>query len=135
MFPELVDWLESPFAVLRPFMTQSIRLEDYIEDGHYVVRAELPGIDPEKQLEVTVTKGVLTIHAERHEESEMKHRSEFAYGVFARHIPLPAGADEAEISATYDKGVLQVSVGLKDTQKVAGRTIPVSYPKKVKPAG
>ncbi len=129
LFPDLFDWLESPFSALRPFMAQPMRLEDYIEDGHYIVRAELPGIDPDKQVEVTVSKGILTIHAERHEETETKHRSEFYYGVYTRHIPLPAAANEDDITATYDKGILEVMVGLKEKEQVAGRQIPV------KPAG
>jgi HSP20 family protein len=125
LFPDLFDWLESPFSVLHPFMAQPMRLEDYIEDGHYVVRAELPGIDPEKQVEVTVSNGVLTIHAERHENTETKHRSEFYYGSFSRHIRLPEGADENDVTATYDKGILKVTVGLKEKGKVTGRQIPV----------
>lgn len=126
LFPDLFDWLDSPFSMLRPFMARPMRLEDYIEDGHYVVRAELPGLDPEKQVEVTVSNGILTIHAERHEETETKHRSEFYYGVFSRHVPLPEGADENDVTATYDKGILQVTVGLKKKEKkAAGRQIPV----------
>lgn len=126
LFPDLFDWLESPFSMLRPFMARPMRLEDYIEDGHYVIRAELPGLDPEKQIEVTVSNGVLTIHAERHEETETKHRSEFYYGVFSRHVPLPEGADENDVTATYDKGILQVTVGLREKEKMpAGRQIRV----------
>lgn len=126
LFPDLFEWLESPFSMLRPFMARPMRLEDYIEDDHYVVRAELPGLDPEKQIEVTVSNGVLTIHAERHEETETKHRSEFYYGVFSRHIPLPEGADENDVTATYDKGILQVTVGLREKEKKpAGRQITV----------
>jgi HSP20 family protein len=125
LFPDVLSWLESPFSLRRSLMVQPMRLEDYIEDGHYVVRAELPGIDPEKQLEVMVSKGILTIHAERHEESETRHRTEFSYGVFSRHIQLPAGADEADIKASYDRGILEITVGLKEKEKVAGRQIPV----------
>lgn len=132
LFPDLFDWLESPFAVLRPFSAQPIRMEDYIEDGHYVVRAELPGIDPEKQIEVTVSKGILTIHAERHEEVETKHRSEFTYGAFSRHVPLPASADETDVEATYEKGILTVKVALREKENVAGRQIPVTSPERMK---
>ena len=133
LFPDLFDWLESPFAALRPFvMIQPMRLEDYVEDGRYVVRAELPGIDPDNQLEVTVSKGVLTIHAERHEETETKHRSEFYYGVYSRHVQLPATANEDDVTATYDNGILEVTVGLKDKEPVAGRQVPVRSVQQVK---
>ena len=40
--PDLVDWFEEPFLTLRPYVGQAIRIEDYIEDGQYVVRAERP---------------------------------------------------------------------------------------------
>ena len=102
-----------------------MRLEDVVEDGHYVVRAELPGIDPEKEVEVTVSNGILHIRAERREETEAKHRSEFYYGVFSRHVPLPEGADEDDVTATYDKGILEITVGLREKAKVTGRQIPV----------
>ena len=54
MMPDLLDWFESPFLTLRPYLAQDIRLEDYLEDDRYVVRAELAGIDPEKDLAITV---------------------------------------------------------------------------------
>lgn len=132
LFPDLFDWIESPFSALRPFMARPMRLEDYLEDGHYVVRAELPGIDPDKQVEVTVSKGILTIHAERHEETETKHRSEFYYGVYSRHVQLPVGADEDDVTATYNNGILEITVGLEQKEQVAGRQIPVKTMKQVK---
>ncbi len=124
--PDLLDWMESPFAMLRPFTMQPIRVEDYVEDGHYIVRAELPGIDPEKQVEITVARGVLTIRAERQEEHEGRYRSEFRYGVFSRHIPLPASADEDDIKASYREGVLEIRIGLKEKPAEPARQIPVS---------
>ena len=125
LFPDLFDWIESPFSVLRPFMARPMRLGDFVEDGHYVVRAELPGIDPVKEVEVTVSNGMLHIRAERREETETKHRSEFYYGVFSRHVALPEGADQDDVTATYDKGILEVTVGLREKEKVTGRQIPV----------
>jgi HSP20 family protein len=90
-----------------------------------VVHAELPGIDTEKQAEVTLSNGILTIHAERQESSDGKHRSEFRYGSFTRHVALPASADGTDIRASYDRGILEVSVGLKakDGPDDAGRRI------------
>jgi HSP20 family molecular chaperone IbpA len=113
MFPEqLLDWLESPFATMRA--QQMIRLEEFAEEGRYVLRAELPGIDPDKDVEVSVADGVLTIHAERKEQQKEGRRTEFRYGSFTRSIALPAGADEYDITAVYDKGVLEIAVGLKE---------------------
>jgi len=125
LLPDLFDWIESPFSVLRPFLAHPMRLEDFLEDGHYVVRAELPGIDPEKEVEVTVSNGMLHIRAERREETKTRHRSEFHYGAFSRHVPLPEGADEDDVTATYDQGILQVTVGLRENEKATGRQIPV----------
>jgi len=48
--PDLFDWLESQWASLLPFAWgQAFRLEDYADDGRYEVRAELPGLDPERR--------------------------------------------------------------------------------------
>ncbi len=96
-----------------------IRLEEDVQDGHYVVRAELPGIDPAKDVDITVRDGQLTIKAERSEQKESKGRSEFSYGSFTRSVTLPAGADEDDIKATYDKGILTVDVAVPERAAAA----------------
>ena len=60
--------------------------------------------------------GVLTIKAERTEKKESNGRSEFSYGSFMRSVTLPAGADEDAIKASYDKGILTVSVPVTEAQ-------------------
>jgi HSP20 family molecular chaperone IbpA len=133
-FVDIIDWIESPWTVLRPVASQPMRVEDYFKDGHYVVRAELPGIDPEEDIEVTASKGVLTITATRHEEAEGKHRSEFRYGTFTRSVTLPAGADEDHIQAIYDMGILELTVKIKDREaEKAEKHIPVMLNKHIKP--
>jgi HSP20 family protein len=102
-------------ASLRPlFDSHLLRLEDEMKDGVYEVRAELPGVDPVESIEVTVRDGRLTIKAERTQTSESNGHSEFSYGEFVRTVPLPAGADEDDINATYDRGILTVSVPLSE---------------------
>jgi HSP20 family molecular chaperone IbpA len=91
-----------------------LRLEDETKDGIYEVRAELPGVDPTDDIEITVRDGQLTIKAERTQTSESNGHSEFSYGSFVRTVALPAGADEDDINATYDRGILTVSVPLAD---------------------
>jgi HSP20 family molecular chaperone IbpA len=109
-------------------------VEDFVEDGKYVVRAELPGVDPEKDLEVTVSGGILTIKAERREESNGKHHSEFHYGTFTRSLTLPAGADEDLIEALYGHGILEVAVPVTDKGKdKSGRKITVRQNQHIKP--
>ena len=87
-----------------------IRVEDELKDGGYELRAEIPGVDPDKDVDISVRDGVLTIKAERTEKTESTGRSEFSYGSFVRAVTLPPGADEDAIKASYDKGILTVSV-------------------------
>ncbi|MFF5210103.1 Hsp20/alpha crystallin family protein [Streptosporangium sp. NPDC000396] len=124
LFPELFNWLEWPLSTARSQAWQTIRFEDYVRDGRYVLRAELPGIDPEKDVEITLANGVLTIHAERHEEQKEQGQSEFRYGTFTRSITLPPSADENDVKAVYDKGILEVSVKLAE-KKQEGRRIQI----------
>jgi HSP20 family protein len=129
MLPGLVEWFEQPFMTLRPYLAQPIRVEDYLEGDHYMVRAELAGIDPEKDVEVTVGAGYLTIRAERHDKTEGKHRTEFRYGAFTRSLPLPANANEDDVKATYHDGILTVSVGLHTEKKEPVRKVEIKSAK------
>jgi HSP20 family protein len=95
-----------------------IRVEEFVDDKTLVVRAELPGVDPDKDVEITIDNGYLRIHAERQEKEEHKDkgrfRSEFRYGSFSRSIPLPDGVKEDDIKATYNDGVLEVRTPLPE---------------------
>jgi HSP20 family protein len=94
--------------------TAWLRVEEFREPDALVVRAELPGIDPEKDVEVTVHDNALTIKAERRENTEDRgkhgYRSEFRYGSFARTVDLPRGARGEDVTASYHDGVLEVRV-------------------------
>jgi HSP20 family molecular chaperone IbpA len=104
-------------AGLRPFFDNNLlRLEDETREGLYLIRAELPGVDPIEDIEVSVRDGQLTIKAERNQTAESNGRSEFAYGSFTRTIVLPGAADEDDINATYDRGILTVSVPLTEAE-------------------
>lgn len=107
------------FAALRPlFDTRAIRVEDEMHDDVYEIRAELPGVDPEEDIEVTVCDGRLTITAERAHPSENCGRSEFTYGSLTRTLALPDGADQDDVNATYDRGILTVLVPLSDEHRL-----------------
>jgi HSP20 family protein len=127
LFPDLLDWIESPFTSWRPAAAidqppaQAIRVEDYIENGTYVVRAELPDIDPDKDVEITVTGDVLRIHAERQTEKKEAHRSEFRYGSYTRALALPRGVAVNDVKASYDKGILTISVPLPEAKETTQR--------------
>jgi len=126
LLPDLRDWLDAPWAPMLPFGPASMfRVEDYLKDNNYVVRAELPGMDPDKDIEITVGAGTLTIHAERREGTKEAHRSEFRYGSFTRSVALPDQADTEHITATYDKGILEVSVPVPQA-KAEGRRIAIT---------
>ena len=116
---ELNKWV--PSDMLEPIkrfldgdltMTPSIKVEQFVDGTTLVVRAEVPGIDPDKDVDVSVSEGMLHIRAEREEKTEHKskdgYRSEFRYGSFSRSVALPPGAREEDITATYKDGVLEV---------------------------
>jgi HSP20 family molecular chaperone IbpA len=110
-----------------------MRVEDFVRGGSYVIRAELPGLDPEKDIEVTVADGLLTIEAERREDVTNKHHSEFHYGTFSRSVTLPASADDNHVAAIYGHGILEVTVELgKDAAAKSVRRIPVSQHQHIK---
>jgi HSP20 family molecular chaperone IbpA len=109
---EMLDWLESnaPLNLRGYGLAPYVRVEDFMEEGAYVLRAELPGINPDEDVEVSVENDVLTIHGERREETKEKNRREFHYGSFLRSVTLPKGADAEHITASYTDGVLEVRV-------------------------
>jgi len=89
-----------------------------------VIRAELPGLDPD-DVQVTVESGMLTIRAERREETKQNRHSEFKYGSLTRSVSLPEGADPDKITASFDKGILNVTVPMPAEAKPASRQISV----------
>ncbi|MGN2637996.1 Hsp20/alpha crystallin family protein [Nocardia takedensis] len=115
----------TPVGTLAPMFTfHTIRLEDAMDDSQYTVRAEIPGIDPAEDLDVTVADGHLTIRAERTVREEEKGRSEFGYGSFVRTIALPPGAREDGVAAEYTHGILTVTVPM-NADKPAAKKIEV----------
>jgi HSP20 family protein len=127
-WPELSDLVAGfpSWASLRPpFGNHLIRVEDELKDGNYELRAEIPGVDPDKDVDITVRDGLLTIKAQRSEKKESNGRSEFSYGSFLRTVTLPTGADEDAIKASYDKGILTVSVPVTEAQPAAEKHVAV----------
>lgn len=111
------DWLSGfsfPRMPFREWPVPEIRVDEMIAGDELVVRAELPGIDPDKDVELTVHDGVLDIRAERREEEETREkgylRRELRVGTFSRAVPLPQGVAEDEVRATYKDGILEVRI-------------------------
>jgi HSP20 family protein len=77
------------------------------------VTAELPGVD-EKDVEVMLSNGMLTIRGEKKVERDEKDRNwhviERSFGAFSRSVPLPYEPDAAKVEAKFEKGVLRVRV-------------------------
>ena len=125
MFPDLADWLESPWSGPPPFLAgQVFRLEESIRDDRYVILGPTAWSGSGDDIEVTVEGRILTIRAERRQQDKGRYRSEFRYGSLARAVRLPARVDPADVTARYDKGVLEVSVPARAI-KPEGTRIPV----------
>lgn len=109
----MMPFRSMPFARWRE-AEDFIRVEEFREDGALVIRADLPGVDPDKDVAVTVSDGMLHIDAERRAEEKQEEkgylRQEVRYGSLSRSLPLPAGVTEADITAAYKDGVLEVRV-------------------------
>ena len=102
---------------------------DVTETGKEVrVTAELPGME-EKDLEVSLIDGALTIRGEKHEEHEEEkgeyYHSERQYGAFERMISLPSEVDADKAKASFKKGVLKITLPKTKEAQSSRRVIPV----------
>ena len=108
-------WSAPDFAPFWRATVQSIApVIDVTErPGGYEITAELPGLD-EKDIQVRLSNGNLTISGEKREAKEDKdanyHLSERRYGSFQRNFRLPDGVNPDKIEASFKNGVLTVSV-------------------------
>lgn len=107
-------------------------------DDALVVKAELPGVDP-KDVEVSVDEGRLAIRGERRSEEKVEedryYRMEQCYGRFERTITLPRDVKTEEIDASYDDGILRVTVPKMPEARVEPRRIEIKgRPEKLPPA-
>jgi HSP20 family protein len=94
---------------------------DLVEtDDHFVLKADLPGLD-ESDVNIEVEDNVLTVSGERNAEHEDKRegyvRVERAYGAFRRSLTLPEGVSPEAVRASFDKGVLEVSIPKPEERK------------------
>lgn len=127
------DLWRSPFSRsvfdIEPLWRRELKLAatpavDIIEkDNAYEVTAELPGMD-EKNIEVKLDNGGLTIKGEKQEEKEEKrkgyHLQERSFGSFERYFAVPEGVDADKIEASFKKGLLTVTLPKKpEAQKPA----------------
>lgn len=107
--------LRHPMTTAKQWLADAfIPVDEYHQDGVLVIRAEIPGIDPEKDVDLTVSEGMLHISVERREEEavegELYVRKELHYGSFQRSLPLPEGVSEADVKAAYKDGILEIRI-------------------------
>jgi HSP20 family protein len=105
-------------------------------EKEYVISGEIPGIDP-KDLEVTLTDGILSIKGEKKQESEEKeenyHRIERHYGSFQRSFRLPENIQREELDANYKDGILRLTLPKSEQSEVKKIDVKEKKPsKKVK---
>jgi len=96
------------------------------DDGHLVVRADIPGIKPE-EVKIEVEDDILTVSGEHeeHKEQKDKHyvRRERRYGSFSRSMALPPGVEAKSIKAKTHDGVVEVTIPLPKEAKKETVTI------------
>jgi HSP20 family protein len=129
-----LDWYPERLRHLLDFdfeFGESFKIEELRDGDDFVVRAEIPGIDPEKDAELTVSDGMLHVAVHRTQHSEQKskdgYRSEFRYGEMLRDVLLPAGIDETAIKAEYKDGILEVRMPVTMEVKPPVTRIPVTH--------
>ncbi len=108
-------------SLYEPFRSAGTRLAEWmapaseasISDNAYTIAVELPGVD-EKDIDLIVDNGVVTVKGEKKTEKEEKgetwYFSERQYGSFSRSFRMPPDANEAGVSADLKDGVLTITV-------------------------
>ena len=94
---------------------------DLVESGEqFILRADLPGMS-EEDIEIELEDGTLTVSGERKAEHDERgegfHRVERAFGAFARSLTLPKGIDADAVSASFDRGVLEIRIPKPEARK------------------
>jgi HSP20 family molecular chaperone IbpA len=108
---------------LQPLLGSPIHIEENGNGCVFVVRAEVPGIEP-KDISVMVADRELKIEVDRLERHPDSWLSEFRYGHFTRVVRLPRHAREDQVTAVCGGGILEITIGL-DQPTPIGRTIRV----------
>lgn len=123
------DWALRPLGAWRRMMEEDqVKVDEFTEGDQLVVRAELPGVDPDRDVDISIVDGNLHIRAERRQEQKVEdrnyRRSEIRYGSFSRVLPLPSGTKEDDIKASYRDGMLEVRAPVQGGSRQPSR-IPI----------
>jgi len=107
-------------------------IDVFEKEDKFVVKAELPGMK-EDDIDVSVVGDTLTIKGEKKTEAEVKeddyYRCERSYGSFFRTVALPSHVDAKKIEASYEEGVLEIT--LPKVPEVKPKKVPVTVKKAV----
>lgn len=110
-------------------MTWAPRVDIAHRNNELVIRADLPGMNKD-DVTVDVTDDTVTIQGERRREREEEHegvyRSESTYGSFYRAIPLPEGAMSDQAKASFNNGVLEITMPAPPEQVNKGRRLDIN---------
>jgi HSP20 family protein len=102
------------------------KIESYVEGDKMIVRADLPGADP-TEIEVSVTGETLTLRGTRAAREERKGRDfvhrEVSHGSFERSLRLPKGVRAEDIRASYQHGVLELTIPI--APEMTPRKVPI----------
>lgn len=105
-----------PADRLHPGLVEEVSVDEYVDHEALVVRARMPGADPDRDIEVFVAGGVLHIQAGHGESAGHSEGNRYISGSrfrpFTRNLPLPEGVTEADIKVSFKGGVLEVRTPL-----------------------
>ncbi len=123
-------FFEAPVGTGAAAARRWIPAMDLVETGEdFVLRADLPGLS-EEDVNIELEDNVLTISGERRAEHEERkegyYRVERASGSFSRSLTLPEGIDPEKVSASFNRGVLEVRVPKPEERKPRKVAISVS---------
>ena len=100
---------------------------EYLDGDTLVIQADLPGVDPVSDIEISISHDVLHVRAYRELGPEPKdHPSDLRYGSFVRDIALPAGTTEDQVTATFNSGRLEIRAPTGTPTKVGVRFVPIT---------
>ena len=128
--PLNTDFFGNSFVDFRPFKHDQFPRVDIAEtENNFLITAELPGID-EKNVDITLGDGTLTIKGEKKEDTEEKqgefYNRERSYGIFQRSFEIPELIDENKIEASFSNGVLTVKMPKTPEAKKEVKKIPIN---------
>ena len=137
-FDELLEHFGFDRGEVKAWPTASNRpaIESSIDGDKFVVRVDLPGVDP-KNIDVQVVNGILTVKGTREEKRESDKasvlRREIRYGSFERAISLPEGIKAEDLSAVHRDGVLELSAPLP--KEIAAKSVKIQLDERKRETG